>query len=289
MSGRSWRLLDILEDTSRFFASKGVANARLQAELLLAAVLEAKRLDLYLQFERPLHRSEVDRYREYVRQRLQHVPVQYITGVAAFRHLELAVTPDVLIPRPETEVFVDVALELLPEGGRVLDLCCGSGAIALSLAREAAAEVVATDISAAALDVARANGQRCGLAGRVEWHCGDLFAPLCRTAPFDLVAANPPYVRHGDLAQLAPEVRDYEPHLALDGGADGLAYHRRIAQEAADFIRPGGHLLLEIGDGQGAAVEALLAQSERLVEVQIRPDLNQIPRVVVARRAAQTS
>ena len=289
MSGRSWRLLDILENTSRFFASKGLENARLQAELLLAAVLGVKRLDLYLQFERPLHRSEVDRYREYVRQRLQRVPVQYITGVAAFRHLELTVTPAVLIPRPETEVLVDVALELLPEGGRVLDLCCGSGAVALSLAQEAAAEVVATDVSAAALEVAKANAERCGLAERIEWHCGDLFAPLRDIAPFDLVAANPPYVRRSDLAQLAPEVRDYEPHLALDGGEDGLAYYRRIAQEAADFIRPGGHLLLEVGDGQSAAVEDLLARSERLIEVQIRPDLNQIPRVVVARIATQTS
>ncbi len=290
MSGRSWRLLDILENTSRFFASKGLENARLQAELLLAAVLGVKRLDLYLQFERPLHSSEVDRYREYVRQRLQRVPVQYITGVAAFRQLELTVTPAVLIPRPETEVLVDVALELLPESGRVLDLCCGSGAVALSLAQEAAAaEVVAADVSAAALEVAKANGQRCGLAERVEWHCGDLFAPFCGTEPFDLIAANPPYVRHDDLAQLAPEVRDYEPHLALDGGEDGLAYYRRIAQEAADFIRPGGYLLLEVGDGQGAAVEDLLAQSERLTEVQIRPDLNKIPRVVVARAATQTS
>lgn len=289
MSGRSWRLLDILENTSRFFAAKGLENARLQAELLLAAVLGVKRLDLYLQFERPLHSSEVDRYREYVRQRLQRVPVQYITGVAAFRQLELTVTPAVLIPRPETEVLVDVALELLPAGGRVLDLCCGSGAVALSLAQEAAAtEVVAADVSVAALEVAKANGQRCGLAERVEWHCGDLFAPLRGTEPFDLVAANPPYVRRGDLAQLAPEVRDYEPHLALDGGEDGLAYYRRIAQEAADFIRPGGYLLLEVGEGQSAAVEGLLARSARLTEVQIRPDLNQIPRVVVARAATQT-
>ena len=286
MSGRAWRLLDILENTSQFFASKGLENARLQAELLLAAVLGVKRLDLYLQFERPLHRSEVDRYREYVRQRLRRVPVQYITGVAAFRHLELAVTPAVLIPRPETEVLVEVALELLPEGGRVLDLCCGSGAVALSLAHEAAAaQVAAADVSAAALAAAKGNGLRCGLAERVEWHCGDLFAPLGRAAPFDLIAANPPYVRRGDLAQLAPEVRDYEPQLALDGGEDGLAYHRRIAQEAADFMRPGGYLLLEVGDGQSAAVADLLTRSERLTVVEVRPDLNQIPRVVVAQRA----
>ena len=147
MRQRSWKLLDILEETSRFFAAKDLENPRLQAELLLAAVLDVKRLDLYLQFERPLHTKEVDTYRDYVRQRLQRVPVQYIVGVAAFRHLELSVTPDVLIPRPETEVLVDVALEHLPAGGRALDLCCGSGAIALALKQEATAvQVVAVDL-----------------------------------------------------------------------------------------------------------------------------------------------
>jgi release factor glutamine methyltransferase len=284
---RSWKLLDILAETSRFFASRGLENARLQAELLLASVLEVKRLDLYLQFERPLHTSEVDAYREYVRQRLERVPVQYITGLAAFRHLDLVVTPDVLIPRPETEILVDVALECLPERGRVLDLCSGSGAIALSLAHESAeAQVVATDISEAALVVAKKNGERCGLDGRVEWLCGDLFAPLGGIGPFDVVVANPPYVRLGDLADLEPEVRDHEPRLALDGGEDGLDYYRRIARAAADFILPGGYLLLEVGDGQSAEVEALLAQVGRFAEVQTRPDLNGVLRVVVARTSS---
>ena len=171
MTGCAWKLLEILEETSRFFASRGLENARLQAELLLAAVLDIKRLDLYLEFERPLHTDEVDAYRDYVRQRAQRVPVQYILGAAAFRELDLTVTPDVLIPRPETEVLVDVALELLPAGGRALDLCCGSGAIALSLKRELVeVAVVATDISQAALAVARANGASCEL--EIEWLLG---------------------------------------------------------------------------------------------------------------------
>ena len=287
MSERTWKLLDILAETSRFFDSRGLENGRLQAELMLSAVLDVKRLDLYLQFERPLHTDEVDRYRDYVRQRLQRIPVQYIIGIAAFRNLELSVTPDVLIPRPETEVLVDVALEYLPEDGRALDLCCGSGAIALSLAGEAAmAQVVATDISAAALKVAKANGESNGLAGRVEWFCGDLFIPLEGTEPFDIVVANPPYVRHDDLTDLQPEVRDHEPHLALDGGEDGLNCYRRIAQQAPAFIRPGGYLLLEVGDGQSAAVEALLAQVGCFSEVQSKPDLNNVLRFVVARLAA---
>ena len=283
MVQRVWKLLDILEETSRFFAARGLENARLQAELLLAAVLEIKRLDLYLQFERPLHTEEVDVYRDYVRQRVQRVPVQYILGATAFRELELTVTPAVLIPRPETEVLVDVALELLPTGGRALDLCCGSGAIALSLKRELAeVAVVATDISQAALAVARANGASCEL--EIEWLSGDLFAAV--EGDFDLVVSNPPYVKSGDLDRLEPEVRDHEPRLALDGGADGLDCYRRIAHQASDHIRPGGYLLLEVGDGQSAEVEKLLAEVGRFAEVETKLDLNEVPRVVVARASS---
>ena len=283
MVQRVWKLLDILEETSRFFAARGLENARLQAELLLAAALEIKRLDLYLQFERPLHTEEVDAYRDYVRQRVQRVPVQYILGATAFRELELTVTPAVLIPRPETEVLVDVALELLPTGGRALDLCCGSGAIALSLKRELAeVAVVATDISQAALAVARANGASCEL--EIEWLSGDLFAAV--EGDFDLVVSNPPYVKSGDLDRLEPEVRDHEPRLALDGGADGLDCYRRIAHQASDHIRPGGYLLLEVGDGQSAEVEKLLAEVGRFAEVETKPDLNEVPRVVVARASS---
>ena len=283
MVQRVWKLLDILEETSRFFAARGLENARLQAELLLAAVLDIKRLDLYLQFERPLHTEEVDVYRDYVRQRVQRVPVQYILGATAFRELELTVTPAVLIPRPETEVLVDVALELLPTGGRALDLCCGSGAIALSLKRELAeVAVVATDISQAALAVARANGASCEL--EIEWLSGDLFAAV--EGDFDLVVSNPPYVKSGDLYRLEPEVRDHEPRLALDGGADGLDCYRRIAHQASDHIRPGGYLLLEVGDGQSAEVEKLLAEVGRFAEVQTKPDLNEVLRVVVARASS---
>ena len=283
MVQRVWKLLDILEETSRFFAARGLENARLQAELLLAAVLDIKRLDLYLQFERPLHTEEVDVYRDYVRQRVQRVPVQYILGATAFRELELTVTPAVLIPRPETEVLVDVALELLPTGGRALDLCCGSGAIALSLKRELAeVAVVATDISQAALAVARANGASCEL--EIEWLSGDLFAAV--EGDFDLVVSNPPYVKSGDIDRLEPEVRDHEPRLALDGGADGLDCYRRIAHQASDHIRPGGYLLLEVGDGQSAEVEKLLAEVGRFAEVETKPALNEVPRVVVARASS---
>lgn len=281
-SERSWKLLEILEETSRFFVARKLEDARLQAELLLAAVLGVKRLDLYLQFDRPLHPGEVDLYRDYVRQRVKRVPLQYIVGQAAFRHLELKVTSDVLIPRPETEVLVDVALDKTSAlaAPHCLDLCCGSGAIALSLAYERPeAVLVATDISAQALAVAKDNGVYCGLEGRVEWLCGDFFAPV-ENKTFDLIVSNPPYVRHGEIDTLEPEVRDYEPHLALDGGVDGLDCYRRIAAEAAHFLAPGGYLLFEVGDDQAEAVCQLLRQTGLYKELEVVADLNDISRIV---------
>jgi release factor glutamine methyltransferase len=287
MRERSWRLLEILDQTSRFLASRRFENPRLQAELLLAAVLGIRRLDLYLQFERLLTTAEVDQYRQYVKQRLRRVPLQYITGEAGFRQLVLSVGPQVLIPRPETEVLVGVVLEFLKplEAPRVLDLGCGSGAIALSLAHEhQTARLVATDLAAAAVEATRQNARRYGLNGRLEVLEGDLFAPLSKRpdlGPFDAVVSNPPYVCSGDLESLAPEVRDYEPRAALDGGADGLDYYRRIAAQAGEFLRPGALLALEVGQGQDRAVAGLLEGA--FVQIQVYPDLNRIPRVVTAR------
>lgn len=288
-SQRSWKLLDILEETSRFFADRDIPDARLQAELLLAAVLGLGRLDLYLQFDRPLNAGEVDRYRDCVRQRLRRVPVQYIVGTAAFRHIELSVTPAVLIPRPETEVLVDVALERLAgvSAPRCLDLCCGSGAIALSLAFEnERAIVTASDISQEALQVAKGNAERSGVGRRVEWLCGDLFAAL-GDRRFDLIACNPPYVRHGDIASLQPEVCQHEPHLALDGGGDGLDFYRRICRDAARFLASAAYLVMEVGDGQAEDVVAMLDETAEYETVEIVADLNDIPRVIAAQRRVE--
>ena len=290
MSGaapRSWQLLALLDETSRFFAAKKLDSPRLQAELLLADVLAIKRLDLYLRFDQVLSPVQVDAYRDYVRQRLRGMPLQYITGKADFRNLTLAVDPTVLIPRPETEILVEVALEHLSgcEDPQVLDLGCGSGAIALALAQECpAARVKATDISPPALAQTRRNARQLGLEGRVVFCCGDLLAPLQAAGQFHLIACNPPYVRRGDLEGLEPQVRDYEPSLALDGGEDGLDFYRRLAGQAAPFLAPQGLIVLEVGAGQAGEVAGLLAQSGSFVPAQIRPDLAGIPRVVSATR-----
>ena len=290
MSGaapRSWQLLALLDETSRFFAAKKLDSPRLQAELLLADVLAIKRLDLYLRFDQVLSPAQVDAYRDHVRQRLRGMPLQYITGKAGFRNLTLAVDSTVLIPRPETEILVEVALEHLRgcENPQVLDLGCGSGAIALALAQECpAARVKATDISPPALAQTRRNARQLGLEGRVVFCCGDLLAPLQAAGQFHLIACNPPYVRRGDLEGLEPQVRDYEPSLALDGGEDGLDFYRRLAGQAAPFLAPQGLIVLEVGAGQAGEVAGLLAQSGSFVPAQIRPDLAGIPRVVSATR-----
>ena len=289
MKDEGWKLLDLLNRTSGFFLSKGMENARLQAELLLAAVLGLRRLDLYLQFERVLEQAEVDAYRDSVRQRLQGVPVQYITGEAGFRHLNFALSRSVFIPRPETEVVVDAVLERVVNRAepRVLDLGCGCGAIAVSLAHECReAHLVAVDISQEAVEATRLNAERNGVSGRLQVLCGDLFECLEEMPglqPFDVIASNPPYVCSGDIAGLVPEVRDHEPRLALDGGRDGLQFYRRILARAADFLRPDGFLVLEVGDGQAEAVGSLLGSSAPFETVETRADLNGTVRVLVGR------
>ncbi len=290
MSGappRTWKLLEILDETRRFFSAKNLENPRLQAELLLADVLGVGRLDLYLRFDQVLTAGQVEAFRQHVRQRLRGMPVQYITGKAGFRHLVLAVDSSVLIPRPETEVLVEVALECLRPltAPRALDLGCGSGAIALALALEhPGARVVAADVSPQAVALARSNARQHGLEGRVEFLCGDLLAPLRPARQFSAIACNPPYVCRGAIAGLAPEVREHEPRLALDGGEDGLDYYRRLAGQAAGFLAPGGLLILEAGDGQAEAVAGLL-RAAGFAMAQIRPDLAGVPRVIAARPA----
>ena len=290
MQERRWTLLSILDETRVFFDSKGMDDARRHAELLLADVLGLRRLDLYLQFERVLETTEVDAYRAHVKQRAARVPVQYITGEAGFRDLVFELSREVLIPRPETEVVVEVALEhLAPRAApMVLDLGCGAGVIAVSLAHERAeARVVATDISAAAVAVTRGNAERSGVSERLVYRCGDLFEPLEHELVgegFDAIVSNPPYVSRSDIDGLEPEVRDYEPRLALDGGEDGLDFYRRIAAEAPAHLAPGGVLVLEVGDEQAASVGDLLRDVDCLGEHEIRLDLNRTPRVVVARK-----
>jgi len=322
-----WTILRLLEWTRGFFASKGIDDARLEAELLLAHALGTERVQLYTQHDRVVAEPELSAFRDLVRRRAQRVPTQYLLGKAYFRNLTLKVTPAVLIPRPETELLVDEALELLvprrrpawefsrgefhdrrdgsdedapalidtgarqpPARPRVLDLCTGCGCIALAMASECpAATVVATDVSAEALAVARENAEGCGLADRVTLLAGDLFAALgalpetART--FDLITVNPPYVSEAEQPTLMPEVRDHEPRAALVAGPTGFECIDRIVAESPGYLAPGGSLLVEIGYRQAGGVRERLATVSDFELAGIRRDLGGHERVVHLRRA----
>lgn len=279
-------VLEFLGRAHEFLAARGVASARLDAEVLLASVLGIDRVGVYLRFDQPLAAREVDAYRELLRRRAAGAPVAYLTGTREFWSVPLAVTPDVLIPRPETELLVERVLAGRVDGEpRILDLGTGSGALAIALARELpAARVVAVDVSPAAAAVATANAARAGVAERVTVVVGSWTAPLDAAARFDVIVSNPPYVPTAALAGLAPEVQA-EPALALDGGEDGLAAYRALVPQAAARLAPGGRLLLEVGEGQAETVAAI-AVAAGLEGVAWHADLAGIARVVTASAAA---
>lgn len=261
---------------------QGIENARLEAELLLAEVLGLKRLDLYLQFDRPIGAAELEQYRGFVRRRLKREPLQYIVGHAAFRKLELQVDRRVLIPRPETEQLVERVIRWAKANGaaRALDVGTGSGAIAISLATELGLEVVAVDISPEALAVARANAKKYEVA--VEFRQGDLLAPLGAPERFDVIVANLPYVGESEKPGLAPEVAAHEPSSALFAGADGLALIARLVQEAPSHLD--GLLALEIGAAQADSVCALIREHGQYSEPDVVRDLAGRDRIVLAAR-----
>jgi release factor glutamine methyltransferase len=288
-----WTVRRVLEWTTQFFTRKEVDSPRLCAELLLAHVLEVKRIRLYTDYQRELAEPVLARYRELVRRAGEQEPVAYLTGRAHFFNLELEVTRDVLIPRPDTEVLVENVIraargqERWP-AQRVLDLCSGSGCVAAALATNLkTATVIAVEISPAAAAVARRNIESLKLHDRVTCVEGDLFAPLesdGRREPFHWIAANPPYIRSGQISSLDRSVRDYEPVAALDGGSDGLAIHRRIWAAAADWLVEDGQVFLEIAFDQGAAAMSALAAFPTLVDGKILKDHAGRDRVIAARR-----
>ena len=285
--------LDLARLAGDHMRERGIENARLDAELLLASVLGLNRLELYLQHDRPLTSEEKEAYREAIRRRLRREPLQYITGVAHFRELELRVDPRVLIPRPETEVLVGEVLawaesRVAERGGGELsavDVGTGSGAIALSLAEEGPfGRVVATDISADALDVARENARRLGLDGKVEFRQGAEWSALGPDERFDVVVSNPPYIAEAERDELEPEVRDWEPASALFAPEEGMAVLAALVEGGAERLEPGGLLALEVGLGQAEQVAAWIEAADEYDDSRIIRDLAGRERVVLATR-----
>jgi release factor glutamine methyltransferase len=269
------------------FKRRGNKSARLDAELLLGEALGLNRIKLIVEAERPLTDEELGRYRDLIKRRRASEPIAYILGRREFFALPLVVDRRVLIPRPDTEVLVEAALEGTRERhlyGRMLDLCTGSGCVAIAFAKQRPTwRITAVDLSPDAAVVARENVRRAGVAHQLAVLEGDLFQPLPADAQFELVTANPPYIPSADIAGLDADVRDFEPRLALDGGADGLQITRRLIAEAPRYLSPGGLLALEGGFDQAPAVAALLAE-HGFQHIAVRKDLAGIERVVSGRR-----
>jgi len=283
VTGEAWTPLRLIAWTQGFFAKGGVDAPRLTAEILLAHALSCDRVRLYLDFDKPLGAPELSAFRDLVLRRSAGEPTAWLTGRREFLGHAFRVDPRVLVPRPETELVVESALALLPPGGSLLDLCTGSGCIAISAAlARPDAQVVATEISPEALLVARENAAALG-AG-VELLEGDLFEPLPPDLRFDLIVSNPPYVPSGEIEGLSREVRR-EPRIALDGGADGLHVLRRVVSGARARLRPGGALVVEMHETHAGPLPALCLAAG-FAEALLHRDLAALPRWVVARLPA---
>ena len=322
MNDKIWTIGRILKWTEQYFKDKGIESPRLDAEVLLAHVLEKQRIYLYVHFDEPLQPAELAAYREMIKQRVLRVPVAQILGEKEFMGLTFKVTADTLVPRPDTEILVQAAVERLkamkgeakaPEDEaladgeeassaadrdeaaadvsqeplRIADIGTGSGAICLSVLRYLAGTVADTvDISPAARAVAEENAASLGLQDRVTFHTGDLLQPLVGMT-FAAILSNPPYIPEADIATLAPEVRLKEPHTALSGGQDGLDFYRLLAKEAPAMLVPGGFMAFEVGIHQAEPVAALAKANPLIARTEILPDYAGIDRVVVAWRTKE--
>jgi release factor glutamine methyltransferase len=283
-----WTIRRVVAWSSDDFRARGIPSPRLDAELLVAHALEIDRVRLYMDLDRPLLEAELSKVRELVTRRRKREPIAYILGRRELWSRRFEVGPGVLIPRPETEVLIERALALLPEdaSGPVVDLCTGSGCIAITLAAERSRlEVDATDLSPEALAIAARNASEHAVEQRVRFHRGDLFAALPEPREHALIVCNPPYVAERDRATLEPDVRDHEPALALFGGGDGLEVIRRLGAEARRWLAPGAAILIEIGAGQSSEVSELLRASG-LIEVCAHRDLAGHERVIEGARPA---
>lgn len=291
MAQEQWTIKKLLEWIIAYFEKSGVDAPRLSAELLLCHVLGLERIQLYTLYDRIVGPDQLAALREMVRRAAAHEPIAYLVGRCEFYSLPLKITPECLIPRPETEHLVERAIDFLRTrtGGQyVLDLCTGSGCIAAAIAKNVPnVSVIATDINDSALKIAAENIARHKLTDKVKLLCGDLFDPILKgldQTHFDLIVCNPPYVSDLEYENLASNVREYEPKAALYGGADGLDVYKRILEKVEDFLQPDGTLMMEIGYAQGPAIRQMLETSGSFNNITIEKDFANNDRIVIAKK-----
>jgi len=279
---------DAIKLAVRELTEAGTGEAGVEAEWIVAGALGMKRFELFLNPLQRLDKDEWKRLGEILKRRKKREPLAYITGFTDFRGFIIKVSKAVLIPRPETEILVDEALSILNNDigkQRVLEPCTGSGCVSVAIAREfCAVNITATDISREAIKVARENAARNNVADKINFLRGDLLCPFSDGAAFDLIVANPPYITTLDMNELAPEIRLYEPGLALYGGPDGLDYIKRLIRGSAPLLKPGGSLLLELGMGEAEEVAELALSTGLYENIHTKKDLSRIDRIFSARK-----
>ena len=280
-----WTIGSLLQWTQQYFSQKGIESPRLDAEILLSHVLQKERIYLYAHYDEPMNPQELAAYREMVKQRASRLSVAHILGTRAFMGLDFHVSTDVLIPRPETELLVETALEMTEKDKpiSILDIGTGSGAILISLLYYLPQAVgIGADVSAKALEIARENGSALGVAERVQWLESDLFSHVAAQS-FDWVISNPPYLTAADMQQLQPEVR-HDPALALFGGTDGLDVYRRLAKESPMYVKKDGYMMVEIGAGQTDDVITIFTQDGWYTHIKTIKDYGGVERVILFSR-----
>ncbi|MBW2437826.1 MAG: peptide chain release factor N(5)-glutamine methyltransferase [Desulfobacterales bacterium] len=289
-----WTIMKLLQWAVTYFKSHDIDSPRATAEILLSHALAANRIDLYLHYDQPLNAAELNRFKVVVKRRIKREPVAYILGHKEFWTLDLEVSPEVLIPRPETECLVERALENLaaaPDLSRkhILELGTGSGAILLALASEKPRHAYwGTDISAGAIRLAQRNAICHGLAENMRFIVADWFAPFAaRTDLFDLIVSNPPYIKTEDLEQLRPEIKAFEPLVALDGSADGLRCLRHIIESAHLYLKPGGRLILEMGHDQKTPLTQIIDRCGQYEDISYYTDYSGYDRIIAMRKNAK--
>jgi release factor glutamine methyltransferase len=278
-------VLEAIQKSTDFLTKKGVESPRLQTELLLAHQLKMPRMKLYLNFDRVLTAPETDGLRELIKRRAAREPLQHITGTTSFCGHEITVNRHALIPRPETELLAELGWKFLSERQTpaALDFGTGTGCIAIAIAAKCpTAKVTALDISTEALALAKQNAEQNKVAERIVFLPSDHFTALTGLNQFDLIISNPPYIASAEIAILEPEVKDFDPRAALDGGADGLDFYRRLAAEAKPFLKPDGKIMVEFGDGQAEDIKTIFETVKWIVEA-IQEDYSQRARILTAR------
>ena len=279
---KTWTVLDILKVTEAAFRERGITNPRLNAELLLADTTGDSRINLYLNFEKPLTENEVSGYRDKVKRRLKFEPLQYIRGKTEFYSLEFRVTPDVLIPRQETEILVEKVLEYIKVSGiecqKILEIGTGSGCISIAIAANAECHIRAFDVNSEAIELAQLNSAANNTAEKVMFDVKDFFDPEVTFEGFDIIVSNPPYISAQDVPGLNEEVNGYEPYIALTDDGDGLSFYKRIFELYNTSLNKPA-VFLEIGDGKKEAIVKLLSESN-IENYNIHNDLMNMPRVL---------